>query len=248
MIKISGIVIVKNAEELIADCLDSLSFCEEIIVIDSKSEDRTKEIAEKMGAKVIEYSSDDFSDMRNMGMKKAMGEWLLYIDSDERITPELASSIKRCTSNNGNEAAFKVMRKNFYFGNHEWPYIEKLERLFRKDKLEEWYGKLHESPKVKGEIGELEGYLLHYTHRDLRSMLEKTIKWSKIEAELRFRSGHPKMSWWRFPRVMLTAFFDSYIRQSGWKAGAVGLIESMYQSFSIFVTYARLWEMQQEKK
>jgi glycosyltransferase involved in cell wall biosynthesis len=248
MIKISAIVIAKNAEEIIADCLDSLSFCEEIIIVDNKSEDRTGEIAEKMGAKVVRYSSDDFSDMRNMGMRKAMGEWLLYVDADERVTPELALNIEGKILDRGREAGFKILRKNFYFGNHEWPYIEKLERLFRKNKLEGWYGRLHESPKIKGEIGILEGYLLHYTHRDLTSMVNKTIEWSKIEAELRYKAGHPKMAWWRFPRVMLTAFFDSYVRQSGWKAGTAGLIESIYQSFSIFITYARLWEMQREKK
>jgi glycosyltransferase involved in cell wall biosynthesis len=248
MIKISGIIVAKNEELMIADCLDSLSFCDEIIVVDNKSEDRTAEIAEKMGAKVIEYSSDSFSDTRNMGMKKATSEWLLYVDADERVTPELMSEIKQCILNNRNVDAFRIKRKNYYFGNHEWPYIEKLERLFKKGCLEGWCGKLHESPKVKGVVGELEGYLLHYTHKDLKSMLEKTIKWSKIEAELRFKSGHPKMSWWRFPRVMLTAFFDSYVRQGGWKVGVVGLIESMYQSFSIFVTYAKLWELQQDKR
>jgi len=250
MIKISGIVIAKNAEQTIADCLDLLSFCEEIIVVDNKSEDRTREVAERMGAKVVECLTNDFSDMRNIGMKKAMGEWLLYIDADERVTKELVSSIKyKALSNDGNNfSAFRIKRKNFYFGNHEWPYIEHLERVFRKDKLEGWHGRLHESPKVKGNIGALEGYLLHYTHRNLTSIVNKTIEWSKIEAELRFKSGHPKMTWWRFPRVMLTAFFDSYIRQGGWKVGTAGLVESMYQSFSIFVTYARLWEMQQEKK
>jgi glycosyltransferase involved in cell wall biosynthesis len=248
MKKISGIVITKNAEEIIADCLDSLSFCQEIIIIDNKSEDRTREIAEKMGAKVIEYSSDNFSEMRNMGMKKAMGEWLLYIDADERVTPLLGEKIIKSINNSANKSVgFYVERKNYYFGNHEWPYVEHLERVFKKDKLEGWYGRLHESPKVKGEMGTLEGYLLHYTHRNLTSMVNKTIEWSKIEAELRFKSGHPKMTWWRFPRVMLTAFFDSYIRQGGWKVGTVGLIESMYQSFSIFITYARLWEMQQKK-
>jgi len=249
MIKISGIVIAKNAEQTIADCLDLLSFCEEIIVVDNKSEDRTREVAERMGAKVVECSTNDFSDMRNVGMKKAMGEWLLYVDVDERITKELASGIKRqaLDDDSNNFSAFRIKRKNFYFGNHEWPYIEHLERVFRKDKLEGWYGKLHESPKVKGNIGTLDGYLFHYSHRNLTSMVNKTIEWSKIEAELRFKSGHPKMTWWRFPRVMLSAFFDSYIRQGGWKVGTAGLVESMYQSFSIFVTYARLWEMQQEK-
>ena len=248
MIKISGIVITKNAEEMIADCLDSLSFCDEIIVIDNKSEDRTREIAEKMGAKIVECSSNDFSEMRNTGMKSAAGEWLLYVDSDERVTEVLNKEIIKAINDPANKnVAFNVRRKNFYFGNHEWPYIENSERLFKKNKLKEWHGSLHESPEVDGSIGYLEGYLFHYTHRDLASMLDKTIRWSKIEAELRFKAGHPKMTWWRFPRVMLTAFFDSYIKQGGWRVGVVGLVESMYQSFSIFVTYARLWEMQREK-
>lgn len=257
MIKISGIVITKNSENLIADCLDSLFFCDEIVIVDGKSEDRTREIAEKMGAKVFIHNFQDFSEARNFGLEKATGEWVIYVDSDERVTKELASSIKYKVlgiplhseaSENNNFSAFKIKRKNFYFGNHEWPYIEHLERLFKKDNLEGWHGKLHESPRIKGEIGELDGYLFHYTHRDLSSMVKKTIEWSKIEAELRYKNGHPKMTWWRFPRVMITAFLDSYIRQGGWKIGAVGLIESMYQSFSIFVTYARLWELQQKKQ
>lgn len=250
MIKISGIVITKNAEGIIADCLDSLSFCKEVIVIDSKSEDRTREIAEKMGAKVFEHNFQDFSEVRNFGLEKASGEWVIYVDSDERVTKELASTIKYKVLGieNNNFSAFRIQRKNFYFGNHEWPYIEHLERVFRKGKLKGWYGKLHESSKVEGNIGLLDGYLLHYTHRNLTVMVNKTIEWSKIEAELRFKSGHPKMTWWRFPRVMLAAFFDSYIGQGGWKVGTVGLIESMYQSFSIFITYARLWEMQEKLK
>jgi len=244
--KISGIVIVKNAEEMIADCLDSLTFCDEIVVVDSFSEDRTKDIAEKMGAKVYELKFKDFSQARNFGLEKAAGEWVVYIDSDERVTRELANEIKKNISTN-DFSAFRIKRKNFYFGNNEWPYIEYLERVFKKNKLQGWYGEVHESPKVIGNIGTLDGLILHYTHRNLTSMVNKTIEWSKIEAELRFKSGHPKMAWWRFPRVMLTAFFDSYVRQGGYKVGVVGLIESMYQSFSIFVTYARLWEMQQEK-
>ena len=75
-------------------------------------------------------------------------------------------------------------------------------------------------------------------------MLDKTIQWSKIEAELRYKSGHPPMSWWRFIRVMLTAFYDSYIKQKGYSVGTAGFIESMFQAYSMFITYARLWEMQ----
>lgn len=249
MIKISAVIIARNEENMIADCIDSLSFCDEILVIDNESEDRTREIAQKMGAKVIRYSSESFSDVRNKGLKEVSGEWILYVDADERVSSDLSKNIeKKVLSIDGKLfSAFRIRRKNFYFGNHEWPYVEKLERLFRKTSLDSWYGKIHESPKIKGRVGEIEGFLLHYTHRDLKSMFEKTIKWSKIEAELRYKVNHPKMTWWRFPRVMLTAFFDSYIRQGGWRVGVVGLIESLYQSFSMFITYARLWEMQQSK-
>jgi len=250
--KISGVIITKNEEERLADCLDSLSFCNEIIVVDSDSKDRTSEIAKRMGAKVFIHKGDSFAKKREFGLEKATGDFILYVDADERVSPELVSSIKYQVSSihNAKTTAFRLKRKNFYFGNHEWPYVEKLERLFIKGSLRSWRGNLHETPVFEGEVGELDGFLMHYTHRDLSSMVSKTIEWSKIEADLRFKSNHPKMTWWRFPRVMLGAFFDSYIKQKGWKVGTVGLIESIYQSFSIFITYARLWELQksQQKK
>ena len=146
--------------------------------------------------------------------------------------------------------AFRVRRKNYYLGSskkNEWPYIEKLERVFKKGSLKKWRGKLHESPVVEGEVGDLENFLLHFTHRNLTQMLDKTIEWSEIEAETRFKNNHPEMSWWRFPRVMIRAFFDSYFKQGGYKIGTAGLIESIYQSFSIFITYAKLWEKQNKK-
>ncbi len=245
MNKISAVIIAKNEEERIADCLDSVSFCDEAVVVDNASEDKTSQIAERMGAKVVRTDSSDFSELRSLGLKKASGDLVLYVDADERVSTALRDSIKyEVSSMKGRLSAYKIVRKNFYLGNNEWPRTEKMERLFQTDKLKGWKGKLHESPKVLGEVGELNGFLLHYTHRNLTEMLKKTIEWSKVEAELRYNSGHPKMSWWRFPRVMVSTFLDYYIIQGGYKVGTVGLIESVYQSFSIFVTYARLWELQ----
>lgn len=246
--KLSAIIIAKNAEELISDCLESLSFCDEIVVVDGGSTDKTNEIAKKFHARIIQGDVNSFAEQRNIGLEHAKGEWLFYIDTDERVSPELAKNIKDIieSSNVTTQSAYKIKRKNFYFGNHEWPQIEHLERLFKRENLQKWEGRLHESPVVSGKIGEMNGYLLHFTHKDLTSMLQKTIIWSQVEADLRFKNNHPKMTWWRFPRVMLTAFYDSYIKQKGYKAGTAGMVESVYQAFSMFITYARLWEMQEK--
>lgn len=251
MTKITGIIIAKNEEERIADCIDSLFFCYEIIVVDGGSSDNTMEIAKRIGALVFSHKTDNFSSMRNVGLQKANMEWVLYVDADERVSKELSQEINRLISNSDRDNklnGYFLKRKNFYFGNYEWPYVEKIARLFKKRALKGWHGQLHESPIVNEKLGELKGFLLHYTHRDLSSMVTKTNEWSGIEAQLRLQAGHPSMSWWRFFRVMFTAFFNSYIRQGGWKVGTVGLIESVYQSFSMFITYAKLWEMQNEKE
>lgn len=247
--KISIVVLTKNEESQISECLKSVKWANEIIVVDSGSTDKTLEIAKKYKAKIFTDKGDDFSVKRSLGLEKAGGEWILYVDADERVTPKLREEIESGIMNHELEiSVYKIPRKNFYFGNHQWPYIEKTERLFKKNALKGWRGQIHESPIVDGQVGELQNFLLHYTHCDLSSMVEKTIEWSKIEAKLRFEAGHPPVVWWRFPRVMLTEFCRSYIGQKGWKAGAVGIIESFYQAFSIFVTYVRLWEMQNKLK
>lgn len=245
--KLSAIIIAKNAEGLIADCLDSVAFADEIVVVDGGSTDKTTDIAKRMGAKVIKGVTQDFAQQREIGMEAARGTWLFYIDTDERVTTTLQNAVLDVVNEALHEyAAYRITRQNFYLGDHPWPKKEKLERLFLKANLQRWQGALHESAIVKGKIGGLAGELLHYTHRDLTSMLEKTIVWSQIEAQLRYDAHHPKMVEWRFIRVMLTAFYDSYIKQGGWKMGTAGFVESMYQAFSMFITYARLWEMQEK--
>lgn len=249
MIKLTAIVLTKNEEEMISDCLESLSFCDEIIVIDSGSNDKTVAISKDKKAKIYEDTSGDFAAKRNIGLEKASGEWVLYVDADERLSDKLVSSIKNKVFREENDfSAFRVRRKNFYLGNHAWPKIENMERLFKKDSLKRWNGALHESPEFTGEMGELDGFLHHYTHRTLTQMVEKTNIWSDTEAKLRFDAHHPAMSWWRFPRVMLGAFYNSYVSQGGFRVGTAGLIESIYQSFSAFITYAKLWELQKKQK
>ena len=183
--------------------------------------------------------------MRNLGKDKAKNDWLLYIDADEIVTLSLAAEIALIS--NKHYSAYQLIRRNYYFDT-VWPYQDKIIRLMRKDSLAGWHGPVHETPEIVGQIGVLKNPLLHYTHDDFVRMVEKTNAWSEIEAELLFKSHHPPVVFWRFSRVMLTSFWNSYINQKGYSTGSVGLIESIYQAFSIFVTYAKLWEKQNEKR
>ncbi len=246
MTKISVVVITRNEEVRIVRCLSSLSWTDEVVVVDNASTDRTKEIARAQRATVISAGGiNDFAKLRNIGKEKAHGEWLLYVDADEVVTEELANDIKEAISFQSSAiSGYELRRKNYYLGD-PWPGDEYILRLMRKDALTEWYGELHETARVNGKIGRLHAPLLHDTHRTFEEMVAKTNKWSETESKLRFDTGHPPVVWWRFLRVMLTAFFDSFIKQGGWRVGTVGWIESIYQAFSMFITYAKLWELQQ---
>lgn len=242
---LSVCILAKNEAVMITDCIKSVLTLEpkEIIVIDDDSSDATVDKSRHLGAKIFTYTKKNFADARNYGLRKARGKFLLYVDADERLSQELVDEIRQKLGSSS-ASAFKLHRKNFYLGK-PWPKEEYLERLFVKKSLTKWYGDVHESPIIQGTTEVLSSYLLHYTHRNLKEMIENTLAWSKVEAQLRYNAYHPPVVWWRFPRVMLTAFIDYYITQGGWKVGTVGLIESTYQAFSMFITYARLWEMQQ---
>lgn len=243
--KVSAIILTRNEENNIINCLSKLQFADEIIIIDNNSADKTVQIALDKKARVYSYQGSDFSGMRSLGKNKAKYDWLLYIDADEIVTGKLAKEIKNSLSSSF--SAFALFRRNYYF-NRLWPAREKMVRLIKKNALVAWRGPLHETAVIKGKIGQLKEPLLHYTHNDLSGMVEKTNLWSEIEARLRLENNHPRIVWWRLIRVMVTAFWNSYISQKGYKAGIYGLIESIYQAFSIFVTYAKLWEMQNLKR
>lgn len=245
--KLSAVIITKNEETNIKDCINSLGFADEIIVIDNYSTDHTADVAIKLKAKVFKIQGIDFSKLRNLGKVKAKGKWLFYLDSDERVSRGLSSEIIKLINQDGDTAAYEIPRHNYYFG-EKWPYVEKMIRLIRKNNLVGWHGRLHESPEISGQIGVLDAPIIHYTHNNLQSMVDKTNEWSETEAELRLLNNHPRIVWWRFFRVMITAFWQSFIIQGGWKVGNYGIVESIYQSFSIFITYAKLWERQNKSQ
>lgn len=236
---------------MIQTCLESVrKLADEIVFLDNNSQDKTVEIARKYTKNILIKDFEGYANERNILAKEAKGDWILYIDADERISAQLKDEILT-TVKDTQHSAFGIPRKNILLGKWQkyggwWPDYQI--RLFRKSDFLGWEGKLHESPKFKGTLGHLENPLIHLTHRDIVSMMEKTAKWSEVEAQLRLQASHPEISGWRLARVALTEFCGRFFRKQGFRDGTEGWIESIFQAFSVFITYARLWEMQRQEK
>ncbi len=250
--KLSVIVLAKDEEKVIGDCLESVKWADEIVLVDTGITDKILKIAKKYQARIVEAKSKSlaFARWRNLGKEKAKGDWILYLDADERATPQLREEIQRVIAKN-KFAAYKIPRRNFFLGREmkhggAWP--DYVQRLFRKSKLKGWQDQLHEWPIFEGKAGKLENPIIHLTHRDLTSMLNKTIKWTKIEARLLYQAKHPPVVWWRFLRMMATKFFERIVKQGGWRDGTEGWINAIFETFNTFIIYARLWEMQRGDK
>lgn len=232
---VSAIVLVGGNydKKLLKKCLDSVSWCDEVVKVET------------------EKVKGSFSEWRNEGAKKAHGDWLFYIDTDEEVTPDLKSEIEFTINNlQFTNSAYAIPRKNKLLGREMhwggwWP--DFVLRLIRKDKLKGWFGELHEQPLIDGEVGRLKSPLKHDSHRNLHDMVEKTNKWSEIEAKLLYDSGHPKMNIFRFCSAALREFWKRGVLKMGFLDGKVGVIEIIYQIYSRLITYSKLWELQIKK-
>ncbi|MBI3954610.1 glycosyltransferase family 2 protein [Candidatus Collierbacteria bacterium] len=246
MVKLSVIILARNVADEIIPALKSARFADEIIVVDTGSTDGTVSYAEKYADKIIKTNGHDFAKWRNEGTAEAEGDWLLYLDSDERITPQLAEEIKTIL-NSPKHQAYTLSRYEIMLGKHlpHWGDPRVL-RLMQKSALIKWTGRLHEQPQIKGSIGKLHHQLVHLTHKNIDEKVLNTLNWSRLEAEMLFKANHPKMKGWRFFRIILTEFFYRFIKQGLWRDGTEGSIEIIYQMFSRFLTYVRLWQLQRQ--
>src|SRR3989344_1014679 len=231
---LSVIIITKNEEEMIGDCLISIKdLAGEIIVVDSGNTDKTNEIAKSYGAKIVRTKSTNYAAFRNAGLKAAAGDWILYVDADERVSPQLRLEIKNTTA----PGVYEIPRKNIYLGKEMhfggWG-NDKVIRLFYKKFLKEYQGELHEQPIYSGNLSTLNHELINHSHRELSSMLDKTIEFTGYEAKLRLAAGHPPVIWWRFLRVMTTEFWTRFGKLRAWQDGPKGVIDGIFQVFNMF--------------
>jgi glycosyltransferase involved in cell wall biosynthesis len=228
--KVSVIILIGGSfdKTLLEKCLDSVSWADEIIKVET------------------EDLKGSFADWRNLGAKRAKGDWLFYVDADEVVTLELKEMILKVIPS-GEFAAYAIPRRNIFLG-HEMRWggwrPDFVVRLIKKDKLKGWFGELHEQPEIIGTICHLKEPLTHVSHRNLTDMVEKTNMWSEIEAKLLYDSGHPKMNIFRFFTAGFREAWHRGVVKLGFLDGTVGVIEIIYQTFSRLITYSKLWELQ----
>jgi glycosyltransferase involved in cell wall biosynthesis len=246
--KLSVIVLTHNSEAVLSDCLKSLAFGDEIIVVDSGSTDATEKIALSYSARVVKRRLLSFASQRNWALKQAKFPWVLMIDSDERVPEKLAGEIKTAIKTD-ESSAYRMKRQNYFFGKKVrhggyWPDWQT--RLFKVEDFVKYVGAIHESPRFKGKLGSLVTPLTHYSHNSISECLEKSRVWTKKEAEAFIKAGHPKITWWRIVKVMIWEFCYRYFKKLGFLDGYVGFIESVIQATNRFYVYQQVWELQQK--
>lgn len=242
--KISAVVLTKNEEKNIGPCLESLAFCDEILVVDSDSLDKTREIASRMGAKVYQRQlSGDFSTLRNFGQSKARNDWVFFVDADERVNDSLREEIIEQISTSGSlYDGFYLKRADFMWRKellHGETRNLKLLRLAKKEKGE-WIGKVHEVWKVKGNIGELKNRLLHYPHPAFTEFLEEIQVYTDLRASELYEK-RVKTNWFEIVVYPAGKFFLNYIFKLGFLDGMPGLIFAIVMSLHSFLVRAKLW-------
>jgi len=247
MALLSVIVLTLNEERNIADCLESVRWADEVILIDSGSTDKTVAIARRYTANIQTIVWQGYGAARNYGVAQARGDWILWLDADERVMPELAEEIREIVRKDDPEVAgYSVARRAFFLGRwikHCGWYPSRVTRLFRRRKGKFSETRVHERLVVDGPVVETRHDLIHYTDPDLNHYFAKFNKYTSLAAEDLRAQGR------RFSVVDLLIrppfiFVKMYILRAGFLDGIQGFILSVLSSAYVFTKYAKLWESQ----
>ncbi|WP_370897563.1 glycosyltransferase family 2 protein [Chryseobacterium gossypii] len=242
--KVSGLIITYNEEKNIREVLGCFDFCDEIIVVDSFSTDNTLEIAKSFqNVKIIENKFEDFTRQRNLALDHAKNDWVLFLDGDERITPQLREEIINELNKADKKDAYYFYRKFFFAGkpiHFSGTQTDKNFRLFRKSKARYiTEKKVHETLKVDGTIGELKNKLLHYSVTDYKSYRQKMILYGILKGQELAARGKRFNVLTQYSKTAFK-FFKAYILRLGILDGKEGYQLSYLQSLSVFETYESL--------
>ncbi|MDA1316812.1 MAG: glycosyltransferase family 2 protein [bacterium] len=245
--KLSAIVIAKNEEKNIPRCLTSLTFADEVVVVDNTSTDTTGHMARAMKAKVITSSiKNNFSALRTVGMNYAKGEWLLYIDADEEVTNELQKSILKAISENKKQVFYIKRRDNWWgrqltHGEVSTAYHQGIIRLVKRGSGS-WKHLVHEAFNSKFNAETLNGYLDHYPHPTVASFIESINRYSSIRAKELHDNG-VRATIFTILIYPFGKFIYTYLIKGGFLDGAAGFVYSFMMSFHSFLVRSKLYTM-----
>jgi glycosyltransferase involved in cell wall biosynthesis len=248
--KVSVTVITLNEVEHIGAAIDSAAWADEIVVVDSGSTDGTADIARAKGVTVLTREWSGYVDQKNFAAERVSHDWIFSLDADERIPPELAAEIRALLSSEPSRRGYRVPRVTFHLG--RWIrttdfYPDFQTRLYDR-RAARWRGKyVHESVAVDGPAGQLRHDLEHYSFRDLRDQLDRVNHYTTLAARQMREAGHRAG-----PLDLLVhppaAFLRNYLLRRGILDGSVGLTISLVNAYSVFLKFAKLWELQREIK
>ena len=250
--KISASIIVFNEEENIAELCETIVWADEIVIVDSNSTDRTVEIAKKYTDKIFQHEFRGYQDKHEFADSMTTGDWIFWIDADERVTPELRNSIESLKAANESElpAGSQIARKTWYEGRwikHSGWYPDFQMRLYRKADSY-WDGVApHQTARVKGKIERLDGELLHYTKRDLSEHHRVIDSYATLAAE-HLASDGVKSGISHIFFNPVAAFIRTYLLKQGFRDGVQGLMIAMFTAYGVFLKYAKVWERLNIKK
>ncbi len=244
MEKLSVAIITLNEERNIRDALESVTWADEIIVVDSGSKDRTIDICKEYTDKVFYNPWPGHVAQKNIAVNKTSYLWILSIDADERVTPALAGEIQEVLKTPGADA-YAMPRHVYYLDrwiNYSGWYPDYKVRLFRKDKAR-WGGtNPHDVVVVKGNVAYLKGDITHYSYSDISHHVNTINNFTTISAGEYLKLGKKAGVWNMISRPFGT-FFKKYFLKQGFRDGVPGFIIAVSSAYYVFLKYAKLWEL-----
>jgi len=244
--KVTALIPTYNEAANIADCLESVRWADEIMVVDSFSTDETVEIARRYTDRILIHEYVNSATQKNWAIPQAAHPWVLIVDADERIPPALAEEIRRVLADDGPCDGYWIKRQNVFLGRPirycGWQNDGVL-RLFRRERGRYEDRHVHASLVLDGRRGTLRTPMVHYSYRDLYAEFVKIWRYSGWGAEDALSRGK-RGSWTRVALYPAGEFVKNYFLRGGWRDGMHGLVLCGFQAMGAFVKYARLWEME----
>lgn len=239
-----AIIITKNAQETLGRTLASLGFCNEIIVVDDESSDKTVSIARAFGAKVVcQVLANDFARQRNFALARASCQWVLFVDADEVVTDQLATEIREAIMAGSSAGAYRIRREDVFWGRRlrfgETGNFFDV-RLAKKG-VGEWQRRVHEQWETSGSVGKLKNPLVHFAHQNLNGFIKKLNFYSDLDAGAFLEAGR------RFSVFELfwkpgAKFFLNYCLRGGFLDGFAGFVMAFMMSLNSFVVRVKMYD------